>query len=248
MSSSPKIPDTQSRQDSFLNLLKKEGFAFVRGVVDCNTIEQFHTELSRQLTSPHVKSSPSSLFAMRHAAAVIPSVRKLAYSAALRSIVDPVVGSDALLVKAMFFDKVRDANWKVPWHQDLMIAVNRRRDSDGFGPWTLKDGVDFVQPPIAILEQVLTLRVHLDSCDERNGALKVIPRSHESGCLNEHQIKEMCELNQAHVCRASAGDVLVMRPLLLHSSSPATQNLPRRILHLEYTAVGLPDGLGWYEA
>ncbi|MET0554472.1 MAG: phytanoyl-CoA dioxygenase, partial [Vicinamibacteria bacterium] len=40
------------------------------------------------------------------------------------------------------------------------------------------------------------------------------------------------------------GDVLLMRPLLLHASSKAATDAPRRVLHVEYAADRtLPGGL-----
>lgn len=36
-------------------------------------------------------------------------------------------------VKGIVFDKTPAANWKVPWHQDLTICVERRIDVNGFG-------------------------------------------------------------------------------------------------------------------
>ena len=50
-----------------------------------------------------------------------------------------------------------------PWHQDLSIAVKERHEVAGFGPWSVKEGVP-VQPPVEILESMLTLRLHLDDC------------------------------------------------------------------------------------
>jgi hypothetical protein len=39
----------------------------------------------------------------------------------------------------------------------------------------------------------------------------------------------------------------LMRPLLLHASSPARQPGHRRVIHLEYASEALPGGLQWYE-
>jgi hypothetical protein len=37
-----------------------------------------------------------------------------------------------------------------------------------------------------------------------------------------------------------------MRPLLLHASASARVPGHRRVIHLEYAAESLPDGLEWY--
>ncbi|MEN3378669.1 MAG: hypothetical protein V7604_4024, partial [Hyphomicrobiales bacterium] len=51
--------------------------------------------------------------------------------------------------------------------------VNKRADIDGYGPWTVKEGVDHVEPPVAVLENMLTLRLFVDDCESHNGALLV---------------------------------------------------------------------------
>jgi ectoine hydroxylase-related dioxygenase (phytanoyl-CoA dioxygenase family) len=60
-----------------------------------------------------------------------------------------------------------------------------RVEVDGFGPWYMKAEVLHVQPPAAILEHMLTVRLHLDPCNEENGALRVLPGSHTRGKISE---------------------------------------------------------------
>jgi hypothetical protein len=43
-----------------------------------------------------------------------------------------------------------------------VIAVRQRIDVMGFGPWSRKEGVWHVAPPIGVLAAMRTLRVHLD--------------------------------------------------------------------------------------
>ena len=61
--------------------------------------------------------------------------------------------------------------------------VNERMDTDGYGPWTVKSGLIQVEPPLEILERMVTLRVHLDAVDERNAPLRIVPGSHRLGRL-----------------------------------------------------------------
>jgi hypothetical protein len=150
-------------------------------------------------------------------------------------------------VRALFFDKTPDANWKVAWHQDLSIAVAERRDVPGFTGWSLKEGVWHVQPPASVLEQMITLRLHLDDCGPDNGPLKVIPGSHREGRLSRERIEWWKTHGEVVECHVPAGGALLMRPLLLHSSSPATKPLHRRVLHVEFAAEPLPAELRWAE-
>jgi ectoine hydroxylase-related dioxygenase (phytanoyl-CoA dioxygenase family) len=177
-----------------------------------------------------------------------PPVQQLAASSAVRSLVDPVLGAQALLVRCILFDKVPDANWRVPWHQDLTIAVREKIDVAGYGPWSMKDGVPHVQPPVPILESMLAVRLHLDDCNESNGPLRVLPRSHRLGRIPEQQINQIVTTAAPVTCLVPAGDALLMRPLLLHASSPSAKPGHRRVIHLEFAAACLLGGLEWRPA
>jgi ectoine hydroxylase-related dioxygenase (phytanoyl-CoA dioxygenase family) len=135
----------------------------------------------------------------------------------------------------------------MPWHQDLTICVQERVEVAGFGPWSVKDGILHVQPPVEILEQMITVRVHLDGANESNGALKVIPGSHMNGKLSPEQIASFRAQKPEVLCTGHSGDLLLMRPLLLHSSSRNTTDQHRRVLHMEYAGCQLPDGLQWQQ-
>lgn len=149
-------------------------------------------------------------------------------------------------VRAIYFDKSPADNWLVPWHQDLTIAVQEQLDTPGFGPWSLKADVPHVQPPVELLEQMLTLRLHLDDADAGNGVLRVLPGSHSHGRLAPSQIQSLRETSKEALCCARAGDALLMRPLILHASSRSSApERRRRILHIEYSASELPGGLRW---
>jgi len=82
-----------------------------------------------------------------------PHIAALAAAPALRQFAAVVLGNSCFTVRALFFDKTPDANWKVVWHQDLTIAAQQRVDVPGYGPWTEKGGVPHVQPPIDVLER-----------------------------------------------------------------------------------------------
>lgn len=178
----------------------------------------------------------------------LPAVRAAAESRAVRALVEPLLGASARPVRGIFFDKTPGANWKVAWHQDLSIAVRRRaEDAPGYGPWSAKAGVVHVQPPRAVLEQMLTVRLHLDDCDDANGPLKVIPGSHAHGVLAPAALERLVDAGSVTACVVRAGGAVVMRPLILHASSPATSPRHRRVVHLEFAAGERPGGVEWAE-
>ena len=175
----------------------------------------------------------------------IPLVRQ-ACEGALGEIARQVLGDKARPVRGLLFDKVPGANWKVPWHQDLTIAVRERHDIAGFGPWSVKDGVPHVQPPAQVLAAMLTLRLHLDACPRENGPLRVLPGSHQSGRLSASEIPHWRAQVEEQVCEAERGGILLMKPLLLHASSASESAWHRRVLHIEWAAGELPQPLRWF--
>ena len=159
-----------------------------------------------------------------------------------------VLGNRAKVVRAILFDKTPGANWHLGWHQDVTIAVERRIETPGFGPWSVKAGVVHVRPPAEVLEQMVTLRVHIDDCPLENGPLMVLPGSHRHGYLAGDQKAAMARDLDAVSCVGKAGSVVVLRPLLLHASGRSEGNLHRRVLHLEFAAEELAGGISWVRA
>ena len=173
-----------------------------------------------------------------------PGVAAVAADPAVRAVVEAVLGPDARPVRGLLFDKTPAANWTVPWHQDRSIAVRERLDALGFGPWSVKAGVPHVQPPVAVLAAMLTVRLHLDDCGPDNGPLRVVPGTHRR-LLDAAEVDAAASAGPRVALTCPAGGAVVMRPLVLHASSPATSPRHRRVLHLEYAATGLPGGLAW---
>jgi len=185
------------------------------------------------------------LFAIRDLLGEVPGLWPLLNTATLRGLLAPFFTKPYQLVKAIYFDKPPLSNWLVAWHQDLMINVNQRTDLLGYGPWTQKVGGVSVQPPVEVLANVCTLRIHLDDCDAANGALKVVPGSHHRGVLQPAEWGGLTPT--ATVCAVPAGGAMLMRPLLLHASNRSTSNRPRRVIHLEFASAELPADLQWRE-
>ncbi len=177
----------------------------------------------------------------------IATFRKLAESAPLLALVREILGEDAFVVRGILFDKTSGANWKVPWHQDVTIAVTNQKETEGYGPWSVKAGVVHVQPPATVLEEMISVRLHLDDCPAENGALRVLPATHRRGKLGQAAIEAEVARGVPVICEAEAGDALVMRPLLVHASSPSSVPNHRRVLHFDYANVDLPSGLEWRE-
>lgn len=184
-------------------------------------------------------------YGLRNLLRASPAVAALATE--LKTLVAPVLGAGAFAARGIFFDKIPGANWDVGWHQDLSIAVAEKLDAPGFSGWSVKQGVPHVQPPVAVLERMLTVRVHLDDCGADNGPLRVLRGSHAHGRLTDEQIEHWKQTGEEVACLVPKGGALLMRPLLLHSSARAEQPRHRRVIHLEYATDPLPHGLKWFE-
>ncbi|HXT41412.1 MAG TPA: phytanoyl-CoA dioxygenase family protein [Candidatus Angelobacter sp.] len=227
--------------------LARDGFEIVPDVLPDGQCDIIASELS---VLPDAREGPTNgrHYRGRNLLRRVPAVAQLASSKLLKGILESRLKREIFPVRALFFDKNADANWTVAWHQDLTIAVARKIETPGFGAWSIKEGIVHVRPPAEILENMATLRLHLDKCDADDGALKVIPRSHLRGRLDSTEIGACAEKNAGLICAVPKGGALLMRPLLLHSSSRAKRPVHRRVLHLEYASVGLPAGLEWFDS
>ena len=230
-----------------LDVVRQDGYGITPNVIDSERLNQILKELERVGVDEAVSQRAGTAFGIRNLLNIMPAARELANSVSLRSLIEPVLGPQAKVVRGICFDKHKDANWKVIWHQDLTIAVRRKTDAEGYGPWSVKAGIAHVQPPVSVLERMLAIRLHLDDTDESNGALRVIPGSHRRGRLDAENIQSLTSDRTFTTCPVSKGGVMLMRPLLLHSSSPALIPRHRRVLHFEYSSTGLPGGVEWYE-
>lgn len=152
---------------------------------------------------------------------------------------------DSVATQCTYFSKSASRNWLVPVHQDLSIGVAERIDHPELSGWSEKEGDWFVQPPLALLAQLVAVRLHLDDCGIDDGPLQVVPGTHRSGRWTPEAAAMARRAAPPVSCLTGAGGVVVMRPLLLHASSKSTGQSRRRVLHLVYGPPSLPHGLRW---
>jgi hypothetical protein len=155
------------------------------------------------------------------------------------------LGPAARAVRALVLGKSEALNWALGWHQDRVIAVRERRPAPGYDGWTVKAGLIHVEPPFAILERMLTLRIHLDDTGSDNAPLLVAFGSHRVGRIAESGIAHWVERLGAAACTARAGDVWLYKAPILHASERARSPGRRRVLQLSYCAEPLGHGLEW---
>jgi len=232
---------------SWIHQLDRDGYAIVREVANAGTVDTLCAAFKDAERQHEAIQRDGAVYATR-GALELAAVRQWALSDSALGLARRVLGAGARPVRGILFDKRPEANWPVAWHQDLTIAVRERVDQVGYGPWSVKAGVPHVQPPASVLEQMVTLRLHLDDCPASNGALRVLPESHQLGKLDRDQIREMVSAGRPRTCEANTGDAVLMRPLLLHSSGPSDAPHHRRVVHIEYAAAALDHELEWAES
>ena len=198
----------------------------------CFAIEQAIADLPSDVPGVRIGSAP----ALRAMFAVDGPIGSIAASA---------LGPDARAVRAVLFDKTAARNWALGWHQDRTIVVEQRADTQGFGRWTVKAGLIQVEPPFAILERMVTIRVHIDPVDATNAPLRIVPGSHRLGRLPEANIKHVVEDRGERACLANRGDVWLYATPIIHGSRAAHPPRRRRVLQVDYAAVDLPEPLRW---
>lgn len=215
-----------------------QGYEILSGLLPGHAVQKLRDDLSGLTLGKHKGG-------LRNAEKKFPLIHELAQAPELRRLAESYLTGIASVVRVILFDKTPDNNWRVSWHQDQTVTLSDKVELEDWGPWSQKDGVYHVQPPIEVLDNMVSLRLHLDPADRDNGCLRVIPSSHNAGLLDAEQIQQYAESHPAEDCVAQTGDVLVMRPHLLHRSCKASHPKARRIIHIEYSGYQLPSGLSW---
>jgi hypothetical protein len=225
--------------------LTRDGFVVLPSVLTPNECRELAEGIGLALTACDDESSAlksgGAIYGARNLLDLYPPALDVWRKTPLIQLLREILGTEFGLVRGLYFDKPPTGSWSLPWHRDLTIAVrDNTLPSQVFRNPTRKAGVPHVEAPDEVLRQMLTLRIHLDAATPENGPLQVISGSHTS--------REAPGEGPPVVVLVQAGDVLAMRPLLLHASGESTPRttLHRRVIHLEFAANELlPDGYAW---
>ncbi len=227
--------------------LEADGFTIVPGVLSADEVAAALAEWEevshRHAADSAILANDGPAYGARNLLQLWPRVMELARLPRLASALLEVLGEHAGVVRVLFFDKPPGHSWALPWHKDYNIAVAEHRGGVVFTKPTTKAGVPHVMAPAGVLDAMLTARIHLDAVTPENGPLRVIPGSHRHYAMGEDAVREPVAIH----CRA--GDVLLMRPLLTHTSGHSNPDagLHRRTVHMECAAMqDLLDGYRWH--
>lgn len=233
---------------NYSNEINSEGFAIIDNVYDENEIKKLISiieNVTENKTDKTTFRKSEDLFAIRQFHKEIPETLDYIFNQNLKDIIKSNFGENYFITKSIYFDKPEKSNWFVAYHQDLTISVDKKLDIENFENWTTKQNQFAVQPPKEVLENNFTIRIHIDKTTKNNGALKVINNSHSKGIL---RVENMDLKNETEtICEIEKGGIMIMKPLLFHASNKTTNNERRRVIHIEFSNLELPNGLEWSE-
>jgi hypothetical protein len=224
-----------------------DGFATLPLVFSGAEIDLLTAELTDALAKPDdsVLRHGDVVYAARNLMQVWPRAKTIWRTPVVVKFLQHVMGKRFGLVRVLFFDKPPAQTWSLPWHKDLTIAVrDNRLHSTRFCHPTTKAGVPHIEAPQDLLENMVTVRIHLDDVSMTNGPIRVQPGSHLTGKLASF------DESGGQTMVARRGDVLCIRPLVAHCSLPSAKDTQehRRILHLEFAGTPtLADGYEWHD-
>lgn len=230
---------------------EQSGFGIVPALVPPPILSQLAEAFDRLLQSQPsgVLTSRGVGYGIRNVLDLLPDAVGWLRPTELGSLTKQLCGSEAAIVRALFFDKPPGRSWTLPWHRDRAIAL-RNGSTElpvGFSNLTQKSGIPHVNAAPELLEQMVTIRLSIDPMHADNGPLVVMPGSHRATADADGDLQSVnpSEIQAVH---CGAGDAFVMRPLLAHSSVKSAEGVVdrRRVFHMEFSGVRkLPGGLEW---
>tara|TARA_R110002072_G_scaffold273064_1_gene433375 strand:+ start:99 stop:836 length:738 start_codon:yes stop_codon:yes gene_type:complete len=225
--------------------LEENGYSVLKGLYSYDEISRILDCIENAEQDGFSFMKTKDLFAIRQLIINVPELGDLLFNKKLTELISELSDFEYFLTKAIYFDKPRESNWFVAYHQDLSISIDKKADLKNYVNWTFKKGQYGVQPPIEILQDTITIRIHLDKTTKSNGALKVIPKSHLNGIIRSES--NDWDIENEFVCEVEKGGAMLMKPLTLHASNRTTNGKERRVIHLEFNKHNLTEPLTWLE-
>ncbi len=199
---------------SIAETLASQGFVILPGFLDESELQQLR----------HACQPISEQYGVRQVLQNYPSIHRALNWDKLHALLHALDMINAHTVRSIFFNKNADHNWLVSWHQDMTICVNQKIELAGYGKWTYKKDVHYVEPPAAVLEAMLTCRIALDDANTDNAALKVIAGSHNSGKLGALLQERDVDLKQAQLSLDEMASGTIRRANAINMAATASYN------------------------
>jgi len=214
-------------------MLQHLGAAHVPRALDDEQLAELWSEVCPESAVGAIRARSRLAYGARGLLVARPWLRSSLAELGLDRIAEAVLGAGAFPIDAVFLDKRPDANWAVPAHQDVVVAIPSGAMLAGVRNIKHRHGLSHGEPADHVLSELVALRVHFDDAGADTGGLSVASGSHTRGRLSAVEIRQLApECYRCYDCRA--GDVLLMRPLAVHRSGRSALPASRRVLHIVY--------------
>lgn len=235
------------KKNNYSETLNKLGYVNISQKISTETIVALKNQIYQAKECPlrpnSIRIRNQKIYAIRNLTQIIPNIKNIIEDTFIKRIILNL-GKNNKLVQSFFFDKIPEADFRVPFHQDITMSFQKKKNIKGYSNWKIIAGVPQVCPPLEILKKLISVRIHLDESNAKNGPLKVIPKSHNIGILTNENIEKQ-RLKNEKICLIAKGGVFVMKPLLLHASGRSIEASHRRVIHLVFSNYNLSNGLEW---
>ena len=141
--------------------LNENGYSILNDLYTDNEISKILDCIQNAEQNEKSFMKTKDLFAIRQLIKNIPELSSFLFNQKLTELLSELSESEYFLTKAIYFDKPSQSNWFVAYHQDLSISVDKKAELNNYSNWTFKKSQYGVQPPIEILEDTITIRIHL---------------------------------------------------------------------------------------
>jgi len=142
-------------------------------------------------------------------------------------------------LRAVGFNKSKEMNWSLPWHQDRIIAMAEKISHPDYKNWSRKSGIWHCEPKPAILGQMAFAYIAFDNIDDGMGGLEMAEGTHKFGSIPEGEIETQLKTAVKIRPDMKIGEVILVSALTLHRSAPMTTIGKRRSLRLDFARPAL---------
>ena len=118
---------SQASDTPSLRTLLQDGCALLSGVFDAVAVEALRRSVQSALAvdADSVRQRNDQVYAARNLLDLWPQARTVWQHPTLIAVLQGALGPKSGLVRGLYFDKPPDQTWALPWHKDLLIAIDR---------------------------------------------------------------------------------------------------------------------------
>jgi len=220
--------------------LDAQGVVLLPALLNAAQLSRLWAAIAQETLVGAVRGRSGAAYGARGLLRARPELVQQLAEVGLPSIAGAALRRPAVPIDAVSFDKHVAANWAVPSHQDVVVPVPAGAELSSLRNVRIRDGVTYAEPAECVLRELVALRISFDDAGVENGALEVVPGSHLRGRLSDADLRRT-SLADYRQYPSRAGDVLLVKPLVVHRSARSLVPARRRVLQVVYA----PEGGGY---